>query len=58
MNKKLDYFDIQTPPEVWSELLKLNPIDKEAIFFEPFCGESSLYNQIENEKYWCEIELR
>jgi hypothetical protein len=37
MNKKLDYFDIQTPPEVWSEILKLNPVDKEAIFFEPFC---------------------
>jgi hypothetical protein len=58
MNKKLDYFEIQTPPEVWSEILKLNPIDTDAIFFEPFCGESSLYNQIGNEKYWCEIELQ
>jgi hypothetical protein len=58
MNKKLDYFDIQTPPEVWSEILKLNPIDTDAIFFEPFAGECSLYNQIGNEKYWCEIELQ
>ena len=53
----LNYLEIQTPPDVWKELLKLNPIDKEAKFYEPFRGEGSLFNQVECDvKYWSEIE--
>ena len=53
----LNYLDIQTPIPVWTELLRLNPIDKEAKFFEPFRGEGSLFNQVDCPvKYWTEIE--
>ena len=53
----LNYLDIQTPINVWVELLRLNPIDKEAYFFEPFRGEGSLYNQVDcSIKFWSEIE--
>jgi hypothetical protein len=53
----LSYLDIQTPISVWVELLRLHPIDKNSIFFEPFKGLGNLYNQVEtNKKYWCEIE--
>jgi len=54
--KELNYLEIQTPINVWTELLKLNPIDKNEIFYEPFAGENSLYNQVDtNTKYWTEI---
>jgi tRNA G10 N-methylase Trm11 len=47
---------IQTPAEVWTEILKRCPIRKEEIFYEPFAGQKSLYNQIEtNKKYYTEI---
>ena len=53
----LSYLDIQTKPDVWTKLLELNPIDKDAIFFEPFRGEGSLYNQVDCPvKFWSEIE--
>ena len=53
----LSYEFIQTAIPVWSELLKLNPIDKDVIFLEPFAGQKSLYNQVETtKKYYCEIE--
>ena len=52
----LSYEEIQTPFDVWFDLLRLNPIDKDAVFFEPFKGLGNLYNQVEtNKKYWCEI---
>ena len=52
----LNYQEIQTPPDVWSEILKLNPIDENDVFLEPFAGECSLYNQVTNKnKDWCEI---
>ncbi len=52
----LNYMEIQTPKDVWMELLRLNPINKDDIFYEPFCGEGSLYNQVDtNTKYWSEI---
>jgi hypothetical protein len=54
--EKLSYDAIQTPPDVWSEILKLNPINPDEVFLEPFCGEGSLYNQVTCEnKQWCEI---
>lgn len=50
------YQDIQTPVDVWTKLLELNPIDCNEIFYEPFAGEMNLYNQIQtNKKYWSEI---
>lgn len=53
----LSYEEIQTPFDVWFDLLRLHPIDKENVFFEPFKGLGNLYNQVEtNKKYWCEIE--
>jgi hypothetical protein len=53
----LNYLEIQTPIDVWKELLKLNPIDANETFFEPFKGIGNLYNQVEtNKKYWTEIE--
>jgi hypothetical protein len=53
----LNYLDIQTPIDVWTELLELNPIDPNEIFYEPFKGEGSLFNQVQtNKKYWSEIE--
>lgn len=53
----LSYEFIQTAIPVWTELLKLNPIDKDAIFLEPFKGHGNLYNLIDtNKKYYCEIE--
>jgi len=53
----LSYDFIQTRKDVWTELLRLNPIDKDAIVLEPFAGQKSLYNQVEtNKKYYCEIE--
>lgn len=57
MSNILNYMEIQTPIEVWTELLRLNPIDETEIFFEPFRGEGSLFNQVNtNTKYWTEIE--
>jgi hypothetical protein len=53
--KECTYSEIQTPPDVWEEILKLNPIDENDVFFEPFCGEGSLYNQVTNKKYFTEI---
>ena len=52
----LDYLEIQTPPDVWTEILKLLPIRDDAIFLEPFKGQGSLYNQVTCLKEWCEIE--
>lgn len=51
----LNYYEIQTPSDVWSEILKLNPINPDDCFYEPFKGTGSLYNQITNKKYWTEI---
>lgn len=51
----LDYIDIQTPPDVWTKLLELNPIDIDDVFYEPFAGMNSLYDQITNKKYRTEI---
>jgi len=52
----LDYFEIQTPVDVWSEILKLNPINTDDCFYEPFRGTGNLYNQVTNKnKYWSEI---
>jgi hypothetical protein len=52
----LSYDQIQTPKLVWEKLLELNPIDKNAVFFEPFSGENSLYDQVDCVvKNWCEI---
>ena len=53
----LNYLQIQTPPDVWAELLKLNPIDTNETFYEPFRGEGSLFNQVDcSVKFWSEIE--
>ena len=53
----LNYLQIQTPKNVWIELLRLNPIDPNEIFFEPFAGEKSLLDLVDtNKKYWTEIE--
>lgn len=53
---RLNYLDIQTNSDVWIELLKLNPINNDEIFLEPFAGENSLYDLVEtNKKEWCEI---
>jgi len=53
----LSYKEIQTAIPVWTELLRLNPIDKDAIVLEPFKGDGNLYNLIDtNQKYYCEIE--
>ena len=55
--EKLSYDAIQTPPDVWSEILKLNPIHPDEVFLEPFAGKNSLYDQVQtNKKQWCEIE--
>jgi hypothetical protein len=52
----LSYQEIQTPSDIWTELLKLNPIDANELFFEPFAGENSLFEQVHtNTKYWTEI---
>jgi hypothetical protein len=51
----LNFEDIQTPTDVWSKLLELNPIDDDAIFYEPFKGVGNLYNLVTNKKYWTEI---
>ena len=53
----LNYLQIQTPLDVWKELLKLNPIDTNETFYEPFRGEGSLFNQVDcSVKFWSEIE--
>ena len=49
------YNDIQTPVDVWTKLLELNPIDESDVFYEPFAGLNSLYNQVTNKKYRTEI---
>lgn len=52
----LNFMDIQTPKNVWVELLAKNPIDKEEIFLEPFAGCNSLYDLVDTyKKDWCEI---
>ena len=57
MSNVLNYKEIQTPTDVWTELLRLNPIDETEVFFEPFRGEGSLFNQVNcSIKYWTEIE--
>lgn len=55
---KLDYMAIQTDPSIWSKLLELNPINPDAVFYEPFSGENSLFNQVHTntEKEWTELE--
>lgn len=54
--KECTFDEIQTPPDVWKHILKLNPINKEEIFYEPFKGFGTLFNQVEtNKKYWTEI---
>jgi len=51
------YEDIQTPIEVWKEILTKFPINENDIFFEPFKGEGNLYNQLtSNKKEYCEIK--
>ena len=53
----LNYLQIQTPKNVWIELLRLNPIDPNEIFFEPFAGEKSLLDLVDtNTKFYTEIE--
>ena len=53
----LNYLDIQTPIDVWTKLLELNPIEANEIWYEPFAGEKSLYNQVQtNTKFYTEIE--
>ena len=54
---KLDYMAIQTSPDVWSEILKLNPINPDEVFYEPFAGENSLFDQVvtNKDKEWTEI---
>lgn len=56
--EKLDYMAIQTDPSIWSKLLELNPINPDAVFYEPFSGENSLFNQVHTntEKEWTELE--
>ena len=54
-DRMLNYIDIQTPPDVWSKILELNPIDVDDAFYEPFAGMNSLYDQITNKKYRTEI---
>ena len=52
----LSYNDIQTPKEVWTEILNRCPIHDDEVFYEPFAGEKSLYNQVlTNKKYYTEI---
>jgi hypothetical protein len=52
----LDYNTIQTPANVWTEILKRVPIHKNEVFYEPFAGEKSLFNQVDtNKKYYTEI---
>jgi hypothetical protein len=54
--KECSYNDIQTPVEVWEQILNLNPIQDTETFYEPFAGENSLYNLIQtNKKYSTEI---
>jgi hypothetical protein len=54
---KLDYLSIQTPVSIWEEILKLNPINHDAVFYEPFSGENSLFDQVvtNKDKEWTEI---
>ena len=54
MGKQIDWKDIQTPAEVWTKLLDLNPIDPDEVFYEPFRGTGNLFNQVTNKKYWTE----
>lgn len=54
--QKLNYLEIQTPSDVWKSILELNPINRDAIFLEPFAGENTLYGLVDtNKKDWCEI---
>jgi hypothetical protein len=54
--EKLDYMAIQTNTDVWKKILELNPIPSDAVFFEPFAGENTLFDLIEtNNKEWTEI---
>lgn len=53
--KECQYHEIQTSRDVWTKLLEINPITEQEIFFEPFAGDDTLYKQITNKKYWCEI---
>lgn len=53
--KECEWKDIQTPPDVWTKILELNPIPDDAVFYEPMAGLNSLYNQITNKKYRSEI---
>lgn len=53
--KTCTFEDIQTPAEVWTKLLELNPIDPDEVFYEPFRGTGNLFNQVTNKKYWTEI---
>lgn len=46
---------IQTPINVWTKLLELNPIADNEVFYEPFAGLDSLYNQVTNKKFRTEI---
>jgi hypothetical protein len=56
MENTLDYYQIQTKPDVWQKILELNPIAIDEHFMETFAGENSLYNQVPNlKKEWCEI---
>ena len=51
----LDFLEIQTPVDVWTNILELLPIRDDDIFLEPFKGLGSLYNQVNCLKEWCEI---
>ena len=56
MTLNLSYDEIQTPEEVWNDLLKLNRIPEHSVFYEPFSGKNSLYNQVDcKKKYRTEI---
>ena len=50
------YEEIQTPKEVWESILEKCPIQSDEIFYEPFKGTGSLFNQVNVPvKYWSEI---
>ena len=49
------YQDIQTPVDVWTKILELHPISSDEVFYEPFAGDNTLFDQIHTNKYWSEI---
>jgi len=57
MSQTLSFEEIQTPTEIWQEILKLNPIEDDHVFYEPFKGTGNLFKLVScTNKYWSEIE--